>query len=874
MHPGTVRALEFERIVEAVRTFALTPLGARQVAALQPATEAARVARALALTREVVTFHDEVGAFPLRASEDLDAALAGLAIDGRALEPLRLLALADFLDSTGRTRALVLEHPPSPHLHRLAEALMSFVGEIAAVRRAIGASGNVLDDASDALRQIRGRLRKQRQQLRATLEGYVRGRETARYLQEPVVTERSGRFVLMVRAEHRSAIPGLVHGTSASGASLFLEPLATVEINNDIVALEEQEAEEVQRILRELADRFRVRTTDLQHTLDAAAALDVAQAKARFSMAIKGVMPRLATDGRLELRGARHPLLMAAVRQRLPDGAANRLRQGYGGPPSRFALRRTRPPKRYAKAEAAPYRNLERDGGGRSTPYAEPDPVPVDLLLLPPTRVLVVTGPNTGGKTVALKTAGLLALMSQAGLLLPADEGTQLPVFHSIFADIGDEQSIAANLSTFSAHVTNIAAMDRALVLPALVLLDELGAATDPTDGAALAVAVVDHFQRRGAHVIVTTHHDQLKSYAMTTDGVTSAAFGFESETFAPTYSLLYGSPGASLALEIATRLGLDPAIVERARTQRTGERAQLADRLARMDRDLQAIDHEQRLARRTREQAEAALAAALAREAAAAEREARLGRRLETTLNERLREARRDVDRVVADLKTKAAEIETDARRRAAPRLVAVPTGELGALRRDARARLEEVAGRARRLDEPDVTARAVASSEAEEPAAARPVRVGDQVLVQSLGVEGTVRSLSPRGAEVDVKGKRLRATLTDVRLTSGPARGEPGRTAARGHVTVTVQSPDTALTELNVIGCTVDEALARADKFLDQAVVSDTVTVRIIHGRGTGRLRHALTSFLGEHPLVTRFAPAADEHGGNAVMVVELKE
>src|SRR5262249_7866126 len=323
----------------------------------------------------------------------------------------------------------------------------------------------------------------------------LRGKETAKYLQDQVVTERSGRYVLVVKAEHRSAIPGIVHGASTSGASLFLEPLSTVEINNDIVALEEQEAEEIRRILLALTDAFRSRAADMQRTVEAATELDVLQGRARYSDAINGVQPALSTDGAFELQAARHPLLKQAV--------------------------------------------------------------PVTIKVIPPSTVLLVTGPNTGGKTVALKTAGLLALMAQSGLRIPAADGSRVPVFRSIFADIGDEQSIEASLSTFSAHITNIASMDRALATPALVLLDEVGSGTDPVEGGALGVAVIDHFRSRGATVVATSHYDALKTYASTTDGVVTAAFGFNAETFAPTYELQYGSPGRSLALEIAARLGL-----------------------------------------------------------------------------------------------------------------------------------------------------------------------------------------------------------------------------------------------------------------------------------------------------------------------------
>src|SRR5207237_9639842 len=329
---------------------------------------------------------------------------------------------------------------------------------------------------------------------------YLRGKETAKYLQDQVVTERNGRYVLVVKSEHRSGIPGIVHGASTSGASLFLEPLSTVEINNEIVAIEEQELEEVRRILLALTDAFRMRAADLARTIDAGTELDVLQSRARYSESIDGIEPALSTDGAFELQAARHPLLKHAV--------------------------------------------------------------PVTIKVIPPSTVLIVTGPNTGGKTVALKTAGLLALMAQSGLRIPAADGSRLPVFRTLFADIGDEQSIDASLSTFSGHIANIAAMDRGLEAPALVLLDEVGSGTDPIEGGALGVAMIDHFRSRGAIVIATSHYDALKTYASTTEGVASAAFGFDADTFAPTYQLQYGTPGRSLALEIAARPGLNPSVV------------------------------------------------------------------------------------------------------------------------------------------------------------------------------------------------------------------------------------------------------------------------------------------------------------------------
>src|SRR3954464_1046441 len=626
MQPGVLRALEFDRIVEAVRGFAITPMGDERLARLAPSTDPHTVARLLAGTTETGRYLAKYGLLPLRASSELPLILAALSVEGRALEAGRLLMLAAFLDSVEETRTAIRRAGGSfPIVELAAAGAASFKGEIAQVREKIDASGDVVDHASPELKVIRERLRKQRTRLRGTLESYLRGKETAKYLQDQVVTERNGRYVLVVKTEHRSGIPGIVHGASTSGASVFLEPLSTVEINNDIVTLEEQEAEEVRRILLAITNTFRARPLDLQRTVEAATELDVLQGRARFSDSVDGIEPRLSTDGAFELQAARHPLLKAAV--------------------------------------------------------------PVTIKIIPPATVLLITGPNTGGKTVALKTAGLLALMAQSGLMIPAADGSRLPVFRSLFADIGDEQSIEASLSTFSAHVMNIASMDRALVTPALVLLDEIGSGTDPIEGGALGVAVVDHFRRRGATIVATSHYDQLKTYASTTSGVASAAFGFDLTTFAPTYQLIYGSPGRSLALEIAGRLGLNAEVVAAARETLSAREMQLAEHLAKIDSDMRALDHERRLAARERETLRDAEARMQHREDALHQREETFKRRLNEELNAQVRQARKEIDDVIAALKAKA-----DAMARA-PRLVS--TGETGTARGEARAAVEAIAAR-----------------------------------------------------------------------------------------------------------------------------------------------------------------------------------
>ena len=827
MHTGALRALEFDRIVDVIRAFAQTPPGEVRLSQLRPDTDPGVVARALAATSEMVGFLAEspVG---LQATSEFDAIVGGLTVEGRPLEPLQLMALASFLASVETTCAAIRRGRSAfPILRAIADRVASFDAEIADIRRKIDPAGEVVDDASPELRVIRDRLRRQRTRLRGTLESYLRGKDTSKYLQQQIVTDRHGRYVLVVRAEHRAAIPGIVHGSSGSGASLYLEPLSTVEINNDIVALEQQEAEEVRRILLALTDLFRGRAEDLQRTVDAATELDVLHARARFSILVRGIEPKIAGDGRLELRGARHPLLIPGVR-------------------------------RYQAATPAEPDVDEEAGQDR-------EPVPVDIVLVPPVRVLVITGPNTGGKTVALKTAGLLPLLAQSGLLVPVEEGSQIPIYRSVFADIGDEQSIAQSLSTFSGHIANVVAMDASMQSPALVLLDEAGAGTDPVEGGALAMAIIEHFRLRGAMVIATTHYDALKTYASTTDGATPAGFGFDPTTFAPTYRLNYGSPGSSLAFEIATRLGLPQTIIERARAHRSERESQLAEHLARVERDMQSLEHEKRLAARERQTAADAAAKLHAREQDLKNREDMFRRRLDQKIDERLREARREIDAVVGRLKARTETMAAQADR-AVGRLVS--TGESGGARADARAAIDAIEERLRRSA--GATPGAAAASAPSVPA--RPPAVGDRVLVGALQVEGVVLSVTGRDAEVDVRGKRLRSRVDELRVVTSAAGTSAQPATVR--VNVEMQPREGILTEVNLIGCNVDEALTRMEKFLDDAVVTEQRSVRVIHGFGTGQLRRAIAEWLKTHPFVQSYGPAPSDKGGGGVTVVELKE
>ena len=824
-----LRALEFDRIVAVVAGLAVTPTGRDRLADLHPLTDTARVVAAQQATSEGTLFLTDHPGFPLRAPSDLEEILDAMSVEGRALEAPRLLALSDYLESIEQSRSAVTKlQAPFPILRALVATIASFQGEIADVRRKIDPSGEVADDASPALASIRERLRRQRARLRTTLDGFLRNQDTSKYLQQQVVTDRNGRYVLMVRTEHRSSIPGIVHGGSTSGASLFVEPLETVEINNDIVALEEQEAEEVRRILLALTDAFRERPSDLGRTVDVATELDVIQARARFSEMVDGIEPIISSDGSFELRAARHPLLMRNVIDRLET--------------------ETRPD--FSE-------NVKSDRVS--------SPVPVDILLTPPTRILVITGPNTGGKTVALKNAGLLAAMAQAGLHIPVEKGSKLPVFRSVFADIGDEQSIAASLSTFSGHIANIVSMDRDLSLPALILLDEVGAGTDPVEGGALGIAVIDHFRQRGAHLVATTHYDSLKSYASTTPGVVSAAFGFNPENFAPTYRLVYGSPGRSLAIEIAARLGMPRSVIAAARENLTDREKQLAEHLARVDQDLRTLEQERKTVARERATVAETEKTLRTREQKLHDREQTLQRRLSAKVDDQVREARREIDAVVEGLKARAAELSQQAAVRLRSgdkvRAAGISTGDTGAARADARAALDAVVERLKSGSEPTPALLPAAAPAAVEP--------GVKVTVGALGLEGTVIEVHGKHAEVDVRGKRLRAALRDLRVIGGaPTKGTV-------RVNVDLQPRDQRLlSELNVIGNTVDEAIARLEKFLDESTVTDLRELRIVHGHGTGQLRRAIAEFLKNHPLVARFALAPQEQGGGGATIVELKD
>ena len=860
MQASTLTALEFDRIREILAQHALTSLGRARALDLEPSVETAEVSARLAITSEAVQFAGAGGSLGLWAPDELDTTLEVLSVEGQILDPMQLVGLARFVDSvdgvvggirrTAGATAVDIEIGNQfgelipdfnyPRLFALVRESRPFTQEIAAVRRAIDASGDVSDNASPALRDIRERLRRQRAKLRSTLEGLSKGRDTAKYLQDQIVTDRHGRYVLVVRSEHRESIPGIVHGSSASGASLYLEPLATVELNNETVTLAEKEQAEIHRILLALTDGFRRRDADLTAMLGSAADIDELHAKMEFARQLDGVAPALTSDGRLEWRGARHPLLI--VRTSGVDSGGTR---------------------------SAP---------GESTPDVF-SVIASDLLLQPPHKALVISGPNTGGKTVALKAFGLLAVMAQSGLLIPVERGSAFTPFRSIFADIGDDQSISASLSTFSARIAHIVEMERALELPALVLLDEVGSGTDPVEGGALGTAVIDHFLRRGATIVATTHDDALKSYAATTAGVAAAAFGFVAETYAPTYRLVYGAPGRSLALEIAERLGMPAPVIADARARRSGRESQLAAHLDRVDKELAVLNAEKAVTLKERDALVAERLSLQQREARLAEREAVLKRRMDDKLNERLRDARAEVDKVVADLKAKAQQVAGQAETRLRDGR-GLSTGDIGELRAEARSSLGQIE---------DAIGSAIEGAPPLDPRDEAPAAIpanGATVFVTSFGVDGIVRGGQGKNVDVEIRGKRMRVSLKDIR-TRRPGSNVQGPTSGPGSDRPRAKNPmvpgstgggSTALSpvsmELMIIGQTVDQAMDRVEKFLDDALMKDARTLRIVHGHGTGKLRDAIREYFQKHPLVSDVSAAPDNQGGGGATIVSLKD
>jgi DNA mismatch repair protein MutS2 len=674
-----------------------------------------------------------------------------------------------------------------PHLADIAYRIAPCDELIDHIGRCLDERGQVRDNASDKLARIRRELRIAHDRLMDKLQRIISDSRKAPYLQEALITQREGRYVIPLKANFKGRIPGVVHDRSASGATIFIEPLSTVDLNNTWRELQIEEEQEVFRILAELSGHVAARAAEINHTVEALADLDLALAKAKYAEDLEGTAPDLIPWKRAE------------------------------GPTSRAALR-------FLQARH---------------PLLDPESVvPIDVLLDEENHVLVITGPNTGGKTVSLKTVGLLTIMAQAGLHIPVADGSALTPFDTVYADIGDEQSIEQSLSTFSSHLTNILSFIDAVDERSLVLLDELGAGTDPAEGSALARALLETFREKGATTFVATHYPELKAYAQVTPGVRNASVEFDPETLQPTYHLTIGLPGRSNAFAIAQRLGMSNEIIRSAEELVTQEDRQTEDML-------NDLHHLRLQAVRERDEARAAQADA---------------QRHAEELEQRLANIERERAAILESARAEG-EAEIEALR-----------GEVRALRQRlhvAAPPMEEVTAIEDELEDLEAELPEVPETEPEPaPARARkksgPIRVGDFVHVAPLGAQGEVLAINGSEAEVQVGPARTRVSLKQLAHLPTP---EPAVEPQR----VTYATPD-AETRIDLRGQTVEDALQQLDRHLDAASLANLPWVQIVHGKGTGALRRAVRGFLQTHPQVASYRSGQKGEGGDGVTVVKM--
>lgn len=750
--------------------------------AMSPTTDVGEAERRQDETASARELMRAVPSAGLRGARDVRDALRRARLGG-VLDPEQLHEIA----STTRSAETLFAHiRPYPPLAARARFARPPIDVAQAIEHAVSPDAEVLDRASVALASARSELRAAQTQLQQRVDGLLRSASVAKHLQEAIVTQRGGRYVVPVKAESASAVKGIVHDRSASGATVFIEPLEILDANNRVREAELAERAEVEKVLNELSRRVEAAAEDHDSVVGALAALDLILARALFAESFECTRPRLTGDGVLDLIEARHPLLIEQA-------------------------------------------SLRAEGGAVASSV-----VPIDVKLGGDIQALIVTGPNTGGKTVTLRTIGLLTLMAACGLQVPAARGSSVPVLRRVFADIGDEQSIQQSLSTFSSHLRNIVATLGEAERGDLALLDEIGAGTDPDEGAALAMAVLETLLERGVLVAATTHYPELKAFALNTPGVQNASVEFDAVTLRPTYRVHLGLPGASNAFAIASRLGLDGAVLDRAATHLSELHRSLERTLREAERARTDLAERLESARQAAKDAEDALAVSR-REAEGIRDDAR----------EQLRRARAEAEEVLLQAR-RALRQADDARDRASRRDVV----------EDARAALVEAeAARDRAAPPPPPVRTAV-------------IEVGSPVLVDGISEPGTLMAIDDRGvAEVAAGSLRLRVPVRDLR----PAPVGRGETVRSTRPSVAGSATSVPL-QLDLRGARAEEALAVLDRYLNDAAVAGYDRVRVVHGKGTGALRAAVREALSGHPLVREVATAGRSEGGEGATIVTL--
>ena len=785
MNERSLRVLEFNKIKENLRKYAVTSGGKELVDNLAPYSSAYEVREALEESREALELLIKKGNPPFEGLHDVREGIER-AKKGGCLNPAQLLYIGNMLRCTSRIQEYLNrkeEEESFPKLEDLAYILTPIKNLENEIENAIVSEEEISDRASSTLHNIRRSLKEKNSSVRDKINSIVRS--NAKYLQDAIYTMRGDRYVLPVKAEYKGAVPGLVHDQSSTGATLFIEPMSLVNLNNEIKELKLKEQAEIERILWALSKKVKDNSDVCSSNMKILLQIDFIFAKGKYASSIDGMMPKVNEDGSFNLVGAKHPL-------------------------------------------------IDRD-----------KVVPSDIYLGKNFSVLMVTGPNTGGKTVTIKTVGLLHLMGMSGLLIPTRDDSSISFYREVFADIGDEQSIEQSLSTFSSHLTNIVGIMREADRDSLVLFDELGAGTDPTEGAALATAIIETLKERGTKIIGTTHYSELKGYALKTPGVENASVEFDVETLRPTYRLLIGVPGKSNAFEISRRLGLDDFVIEKAKGFVSEENMQFEDLI----RDLQ---EKSIIANRDAREAERIK---IETEKIKRTYEEKL-KRLETTRDKAYNEARREAKEIISAAKDEADEI-----------LKAMRELEKLGISGGGRKRLEEE--RKKLKDSLEDREKALIKERENAGEVIEKVTLGMEAFLPSLNQKVIIISMPDNRGEVQVEAgiMKISVKLKDLRKAE---KTKEEKVRKKREVKLNLRSVES---RLDLRGLDAEEACYRTDKYLDEAYMANLGEVTIVHGKGTGILRKAINDMLKRHPHVKSYRLGAYGEGGDGVTMVELK-
>ena len=830
----SLATLEYEKLLALVARNAQTPMGKARFDNLRPLTSRRELERDLAAVSETISLNEEKQvSWNFSGLEDPSDAVAILRIKGATLEPFSLLEITRLCNQALFARSVISpEREISPNLWRIVENIpKSLFDTLAQINKKLLPSGEIDDSASPELARLRREINAQRGRLQKSLESVMRSKGDA--IQDQIVTQRNERYVIPVKSDFSGKVQGVAHGSSSSGATIFIEPLEAIEANNELQKLKGKEEREIARILFALTESLRAELPSIEAAVKAVAELDFIKTKVQFARSFKAIVPTISEDETLDLIEARHPLLEENIRNANNE---ENLKPQINTDKHRL---KTNPKSKI--------QNPKSD-----------EIVPVSFKLTKQNSVMIISGANAGGKTVVLKTAGLLSLMAISGLPVPA-KNARIPFYRAVLADIGDHQSLSANLSTFSSHISNISEMMRECTSPSLVLLDEVGTGTDPDEGSALGVAIVDYFRRMcEAQVIASTHYRGLKIYATNDENVINASVEFNEKTLQPTYRLLTGMAGASSGLEIARRFGIIDEVIETARKNLDVSAREAENYLHKLQKETrQATD----LRRALEEEREAVAMKYAGLEIEASKKEKARQREFEQELGEILDGFERQSKAFIKTIEDKALKNKLEKERLARK-------AELN------RAVLSKVSG-----EQSAVSSQKISTNN-EQQTTNKPIEIGSKVLT-TFGNVGKVEKIDGETAEILVGSMRLREKLSNLKAVAEASvqaaqtpqtRGEKLQKQAKDS-NLRLETED-ANAELNLIGQTTADAEYELDRFLDESYIAALPKVRIIHGFGTGALKNFVHHFLKGHPHVEKFSFAPRDQGGNGATVVELKQ